>query len=111
MATACVVDLLLNTRIPPDRLIDWVDQAILYTAIGTAEEQLTRRAKLRACGIRTASALVDVYWRTSNPALLEMSTDERVPLEVTVAALSTNPNLKVIQRWRGLSEEPMLRVA
>jgi hypothetical protein len=40
-----------------------------------------------------------------------MSTDERVPLEVTVAALSTNPNLKVIQRWRGLSVELMLRVA
>jgi hypothetical protein len=111
MATACVVDLLLNTRIPPDRLVDWVDQAILYTAIGTDEEQLTRRGKLRACGIRTASALVDAYWRTANPAVLEMSTDERVPLEVTVAALCTNPNLKVIQRWRGLAEEPMLRVA
>lgn len=110
MATACVVDLLLNTRIPPDRLVDWVDQAILYTAIGTDEQQLARRGKLRACGIRTASALVDAFWRTSNPAVLEMSTEEHVPLEVTVAALCTNPNLKVIQRWRGLAEEPMLRV-
>jgi hypothetical protein len=38
-----------------------------------------------------------------------MSTEERVPLEVTVAALCTNPNLKTIRRW--LAEEPMLRVA
>jgi len=110
MATACVVDLLLNTRLPPDRLVDWVDQAILYTAIGAGEAQLARRSTLRACGIRTASALVDACWRTSDPATLAMVTEERVPLGITVAALSTNPNLKLIQRWRGLAEEPMLRV-
>jgi hypothetical protein len=30
---------------------------------------------------------------------------------LTVAALLTNPNLKLIQRWRLLPEEPVLRVS
>ena len=31
-------------------------------------------------------------------------------LSITVAALCTNPNLKLVQRWRGLPQEPVLRV-
>src|SRR5215471_15252349 len=34
MATADLVDLFINTRFPADRIIDWVDQAILYTTLG-----------------------------------------------------------------------------
>src|SRR6266571_4504770 len=34
MATADLVDLMRQTRFPPDRIIDWVDQAILFTHIG-----------------------------------------------------------------------------
>jgi hypothetical protein len=30
MATADVLDLMINTRFPADRLIDWIDQAILF---------------------------------------------------------------------------------
>lgn len=110
MATANLVDLMLNTRVPSDRIIDWVDQAILYTQIGADEDQLVRRQRLRACGIRTASALVDAYWRTADPKTLATSTEEPKPLEITVGALCTNPNLKLIQRWRCLPEEPVLRL-
>src|SRR6185369_10887506 len=39
MATADIVDLMLNTRIPSDRIIDWVDQAILYTHLGPEEKK------------------------------------------------------------------------
>jgi hypothetical protein len=36
LATADLVDLMRNTKIPPHRIIDWVDQAILLTHLGTA---------------------------------------------------------------------------
>jgi len=110
MATANLVDLLLNTRVPPDRIIDWVDQAILYTQIGADDDDMPRRKTLRSCGIRTASALVDAYWRSVDEATLKAATGEEKPIELTVGALCTNPNLKHIQRWRGLPEEPVLRV-
>ena len=110
MATANLVDLLLNTRIPPDRIIDWVDQAILYTQIGADEDDVTRRKTLRACGIRTASALVDSYWRSVDEPTLKAATTEEKPIAITVGALLTNPNLRHIQRWRGLPEEPVLQV-
>src|SRR6266496_1095048 len=38
MATAEIVDLMLRTRFPPDRIIDWVDQAILLTHLGPDEK-------------------------------------------------------------------------
>jgi hypothetical protein len=34
MATTDLVELFINTRFPPERIIDWVDQAILYTQLG-----------------------------------------------------------------------------
>ena len=70
MATADMVDLVLHTQIPAERLVDWVDQAILYKVLGpdppTKEKDFgeTRRGKLRARGIRTATQLVLVSTRT-----------------------------------------------
>jgi hypothetical protein len=69
MATTDIVELFLNTRVPPNRIIDWVDQAILYTHLSPAgdekdrgikqlEEQ--RRRELRSLGIRTATSLVEL---------------------------------------------------
>ena len=34
MATADIVSLLVSTRLPADRIVDWVDQAILLTYLG-----------------------------------------------------------------------------
>ena len=39
MATADLVELMLNTRFPPDRVIEWVDQAILLTHIGVPSQK------------------------------------------------------------------------
>lgn len=112
MATADIVDLLINTRFPPDRVIDWVDQAILYTHLGHEEKRKgegpTRRELLRAHGIRTASALVEVYNRSEahgDRAEFEqvLSGDGRRRVRSLVDAVGSNPNLKLIQTWRGLS--------
>ena len=109
MATVDIVDLLLNTRIPPERIIDWVDQAILYTHLSQYHD-LKYRAKLRAHGIRTASGLLYAYERSEcqldRPifeAILPHEPDGRSPIRGIAMALFTNPNLCLIQAWRGLT--------
>ncbi len=63
LATANLVDVMLNTRIPIERLVDWIDQAILYLHLGahTNENYKTNRDKLRLFGIRTATDLKDAF--------------------------------------------------
>jgi hypothetical protein len=106
MASADLVDLMLNTRIPPDRIVDWVDQGILYTHLGSDEQtQTKRRAILRSHGIYTASALIETYKNTSrfnDTAEFEkiLNDSPRSPVRSILAALDTNPNLKLIQTWR-----------
>jgi tetratricopeptide (TPR) repeat protein len=54
-----LIDLIIETRVPVPRLIDWVDQAILYlhTTGGTEDA----RGKLRDFGIRTATDLLRAW--------------------------------------------------
>ena len=111
MATSNLVDFMLHTRVPANRMIDWVDQAILYTHIGAGEGVEERRKNLRACGVRTASSLVAAFWSSKDPVKLQETMKETVPLELTVGALCTNRNLRLVQRWRGLPEEPPLSAA
>ena len=61
LATADIVELMLNTKIAPNRIIDWVDQAILLMVLPPAPENGAPNwigTVLRNYGIRTASALV-----------------------------------------------------
>jgi hypothetical protein len=55
LATTDIVDLLLNTRIPLDRIVDWIDQAFLYLRV----EDEASRDLLRSYGVRTATDLED----------------------------------------------------
>ena len=52
---------MINTRLPVDRLVDWMDQAVLILLIGdpVSEELDPRVTELRQIGIRTASAVLD----------------------------------------------------
>jgi hypothetical protein len=112
MATADVVDLMLYTRLPPDRIIDRMDQAILYTHLGPGSEgdaaNHTLRRLLRAHGIRTATSLIEVYRRSEQrgdrhafEAILPA--EGRKPMCSLIDALDTNPNLELISTWRGLN--------
>jgi hypothetical protein len=61
---------MLNTRIPVDRLVDWIDQALLYIRVDDATTNHTIEGKdvefagdrttLRKYGIRSATDLLDV---------------------------------------------------
>lgn len=111
MATADVVEMLLTTRIPPDRLIDWVDQSILYTHLGPEKKKgESRREILRVQGIRTASALIEGYARSHDRGdekvfekILSDAASQRSPIRSLIDTMQTNPNLRLIQNWRGLS--------
>jgi hypothetical protein len=62
LTSANIVDLLLDTRTPVGRLVDWMDQAFLYLRVtgGTGEDGRDDRALLRQYGVRTATDLCDL---------------------------------------------------
>jgi len=106
MATADVVELLVNTRFPPDRIVDWVDQAILYTQLG-AQNKPCREA-LRRHGIRTATSLLEAWAtgrkRKDRSAFDGIVAEDGMGLMPSLeATLSTNANLALVQRWRGMA--------
>jgi hypothetical protein len=63
LATANLVDVMLNTRIPVERLVDWVDQSVLYLHIGDGDDKESKKAReiIRRYGIRTATDLEDAF--------------------------------------------------
>ena len=65
LVTANLVDVILRTRTPIDRLVDWLDQALLYLHVPPESEGRSPRAGLRALGIRTATDL-DRAWTSAD---------------------------------------------
>jgi hypothetical protein len=111
MASADILELMLNTRFSPDRLVDWVDQAILYTALGPSlDKKATNdpRLILRGHGIRTATALIEAQRRSAD---LHKDVDAfeqildgapRRKIRSLIDAVEQNPNIPLIQAWRSV---------
>ena len=104
LANHDLIDLLLETRIPAARLIDWMDQAILHLH---ARLSPGLHNALRRAGIRTASdlvtvdgkhraALISTLVRSMNAEKGEL---EKV-LEVLVASLRDDEWMDYIRNWR-----------
>ncbi len=77
LVTANLVDLLLRTRIPVERLVDWLDQALLCLHLPPAAEDHAPREALRRVGVRTATDL-ERAWRDRgrrNPAIRKQLAD------------------------------------
>jgi hypothetical protein len=108
LATADIVDLLLSTKIPAHRLIDWIDQAILLTYLGTGDDQKRLRANLQKYGIRTATALecacraslATVEATTSSP----FDGEDGPRLRSIVAVMYDCPNFTLVRNWRGIAD-------
>ena len=71
-----LIELMLQTRIPAPRLVDWIDQSILYLRIGSndGDEGALRShsiSHLRTFGIRTATDLEQAHWEAKNRGELE----------------------------------------
>lgn len=64
LATANLVDVALGARIPTQRVVDWVDQALLVLHTGLPRtdnlRQPTTYGELRALGVRTATDLLQL---------------------------------------------------
>lgn len=109
-----LVDLLLETRIPAGRLVDWVDQAILYLHIVDPTEDAPACSRkyaqrLRQHGIRTATDLLAVFdkcghepaWDQLRRAVTSDSEDDGGRnLEILIASLQDDEWLGFIRHWR-----------
>ena len=73
LAHSNLIELILQTRIPPGRLVDWTDQAQLYLHLvkssddGSDKPQVDERDAFRALGIRTASDLLVTVKKREGP--------------------------------------------
>jgi hypothetical protein len=94
-----LIELMLLTRIPVPRLVDWTDQAILHLHVDEAD-----RATLRRYGIRTASDLVHAYKSATNRddflAILDGAGKPK-RLEVIVEAMKDEAWMDSIRFWHG----------
>lgn len=93
LATSNLVDVMLRTRVPVDRLIDWVDQAHLYLRVRNDDgdkDQPSSRDKLRRLGIRTATDLKDA---------MAWPTDSRSEKQKSAAEVKAQKDLVNRLRW------------
>jgi len=113
MATADIVELVVQTRFPGEQIIDWVDQAILFTSMGPDPEP---RKKLRVHGIRTATSLQVGYEKARLPEdrqafekILTSGDGLRSPIRGLVDTLPTSPNLQLVRNWKNCEPAPVIR--
>jgi hypothetical protein len=96
-----LVELMLATRIPVPRLVDWVDQAILY--LHTVDKDgKPIDGDLRTFGIRTASDLLAIHEDAQLWSALRAASDEpQSPrLDLLVKAISDDEWMRDVQAWR-----------
>ena len=103
-----LINLVLETQIPVPRLVDWMDQAILYLHVigkDTPDGQQPTREKLREYGIRTATNLL-VSWKAAEERnelgeFKQLLGDTKpYRLEVIRDALLDDEWLERVQDWR-----------
>jgi hypothetical protein len=96
-----LIELMLVTRIPVPRLVDWTDQAILHLHVGRKD-----RDTLRRYGIRTASDLEDAHRQARDKnAFLAILDGEGATtptrLEVILGAIKDEEWMGCIRSWHG----------
>ena len=97
-----LVELMLATRIPVPRLVDWVDQAILYLHTVDEHGNSFGRDHLRASGIRTASDLITVHGDPQLWAALLAgdSVQPNLRLNLVAGAIADDEWMTYILAWR-----------
>jgi hypothetical protein len=124
LATSNLVDVMLNTRIPVERLVDWIDQSILYLHLGKPAEDGSEgpREQLRRYGIRSATDLEDAFLAAKDAGdeagriarlerLLTVSTEDPSVLRTVLATLRREPNLTHVRAWRCAEESERKQAA
>jgi tetratricopeptide (TPR) repeat protein len=108
-----LINLVLETQIPVPRLVDWMDQAILYLHVignDTVQgQQQPAREKLREYGIRTATDLLACWDAADHRKELDefkqlLGDSKPYRLEVVRDALLDDEWLERVQDWRNDDE-------
>ena len=107
------IDLMMETRVPVPRLIDWVDQAILYLHVRDAakdrESSSGLRARLLTYGIRTATDLLAACEAAAARGTLadllqtlsgQPAGDKVNRVQVIIDALMDDEWLSCVRHWR-----------
>ncbi|HUL80585.1 MAG TPA: hypothetical protein VL131_00495 [Gammaproteobacteria bacterium] len=109
-----LIDLIIETRIPVPRLMDWIDQAILYLHLIGGEDAKSR-TKLRDYGIRTATDLM-IAWegaekRGELDGFKKLLGGDKAPyrLEVIRDALRDDEWFDTVSCWRRDEPHPDLK--
>lgn len=111
LATADLVDVMLNTRIPVERLVDWVDQSLLY--LHTTQDD---RETLRRYGVRTATDLLDAFaceatsadgttFREQFEWVLDAPAGKPSVTRSILATLGSERNLQHIVAWKSFKPD------
>jgi hypothetical protein len=121
LSTMNLVDVVLHTRVPPGRLVDWLDQALLLLHLhfplperkkgttppaappGASLDGPEAQVALRRAGVRTATDLLNVYAPAGKLVALD---DACLPLprhqlRSLVTVLQKEPRLRVVWNWKG----------
>ncbi|HEY8339680.1 MAG TPA: hypothetical protein VIK95_07415 [Egibacteraceae bacterium] len=117
LCSANLVDLMLMTRLPIVRVVDWLDQAFLYLHLPTSDTEPGQLppavAELRRLGIRTATDLEQAWARREEaPALRPLLGKALIPsapeavdavMATLLSSFAAEPNLWHVRAFRGLS--------
>jgi hypothetical protein len=107
LTTANLVDVMLRTRVPLNRLVDWLDQGFLFLHL--PDEGHERRRALLRLGIRTASDLEAVWDRGEEVpglrvavahAIGRQAEDGAAVAAAILVTLQGEPNYWHVQQYR-----------
>jgi hypothetical protein len=111
LVTANLVDVILGTRIPVDRLVDWLDQALLYLHVPADSGGRKPREALRTLGIRTATDLERAWTATgTDTAAVQQQLNEAIAgaagggvavVQMTLASLGSTSSFLHVRRFKG----------
>jgi hypothetical protein len=106
LAKTDLVSMMVNTRLPIERLIDWTDQAVLILLLDDgADEGLDKRLKeMRGIGVRTASDLVAVAEREPKDSRCDtvaqiMGSGSPCELGDLARQIKREPSMQRVQQW------------
>ncbi len=116
LTTMNLVDVILHTRVPPGRLVDWTDQAFLLIHLervdrseltgARTDKSAPARLKLRRVGIRTATDLLKAFSEERDKRrvfALPVGLAPPLPvdqLRLLVTVLAAEPGLAPVWNWQ-----------
>ena len=132
LSTANLTDVLLQSRVPVARLVDWIDQSILYLHLPSAKAQQQgdagrntlpgMRHVLRVYGIRAATDLQDTLAAGHEEAAVaalgrDVSAAARLApgsapevVRILATTLRNEPNLLHVRAWKEGEKTPVTAV-